>query len=246
MKTKSRKLRWALTGFTLIELLVVIAIIAILAAMLLPALSKAKERANGTLCLSNLKQIGLAGIMYADDNGDRMPFAWWLNPAGDDANLNNFHYLLTPYVKKSTFQAGSTTEDSEFAKNVFRCPIRMNERLDNPAIPPPSPYTKNPWRISYAMNQFTVLVTSSPQTAKFTGVTRSTDTFFVGDVSYDLNHPALTTLSYFAIYGGKPVYQAGYKHGSAHPAGALNMVMMDGHTQSRKLQQTNDLVMKWY
>jgi prepilin-type N-terminal cleavage/methylation domain-containing protein/prepilin-type processing-associated H-X9-DG protein len=241
------KLLRSLLAFTLIELLVVIAIIAILAAMLLPALARAKERANSISCTSNLKQIGVAGLMYGDDNEGVMPFAWWFNAGNDDANSNNFHTLLTPYIKSAAFRAGSTTEDSEFAQTVFKCPTRMKEMLDNPSIPPPPPYNrKNPWRISYAMNQHTVLQHAAPRTMKFSSVTKPVDTLFVADVSYDLNHPGISLLGHFSIYGGKPCYQAGYRHGQTYPNGSANMAMMDGHVQGRTRTRTNDIVMKWY
>jgi prepilin-type N-terminal cleavage/methylation domain-containing protein len=76
---RRREFTVRLLGFTLIELLVVIAIIAILAAMLLPALSKAKERAQRAKCASNERQLGLALLMYSTDNKEYLP---WFPPDG--------------------------------------------------------------------------------------------------------------------------------------------------------------------
>ena len=130
--TNSRQLRLPGAGrrpaFTLIELLVVIAIIAILASMLLPALGKAKEKANGIACISNLKQIGTAGHLYMDDYDRWLPTD--IAGGGPWPSASFFpHYLPWMMVYTSDATSGDARRcagNSAEAEGVWNCPSNQN------------------------------------------------------------------------------------------------------------------------
>lgn len=137
-------------GFTLIELLVVIAIIAILAAILFPVFAQARAKARQATCTSNMKQIGLAALMYATDYDEMLP--WAASNAG--ATTTTWYDLVEPYVKVGAQGFGYVSTTSS-PKGFYVCPDFANttvpSRSGDPA-PTTFPSSQVTPAMSYAAN----------------------------------------------------------------------------------------------
>jgi len=140
-------------GFTLIELLTVIAIIGILAAILIPVVGKARESTRAAVCVSNLRQVSLALLVYADENDGRLPTSGGLDE-GEQANTDWIlwrrpdselrHSAIVPYM-------GGT-----FDPDVYRCPSDENINHGNPT-----------YRFSYSLNRALGEASESPRFANY-------------------------------------------------------------------------------
>ena len=178
MKTKLRR---AADGFNLIDLLVVIAIIAILAAMLLPALSKAKDKAKGISCVNNNKQIGLGLIMYASDNGESLP----------PLNTGTWPGVTTNWWFKVLDNGRFITSSSQ-SNNVWRCPSVQDTDI-NPGV---VSYYKSPCEgygplegntITEGIFRYAFNGAAALGSLKLSRINRSSQIWMIGDVGTPKN-----------------------------------------------------------
>jgi prepilin-type N-terminal cleavage/methylation domain-containing protein/prepilin-type processing-associated H-X9-DG protein len=153
MRQITRTARPRTAGFTLVELLVVIGIIAVLIGVLLPALNKAREAANSTVCLSNMRQMGSAWCIYLSQNKNHLPYYIWHNaPPGGTQSLSEFvwHGYWIGILSDNGVQPGSIV-----------CPVARDAMPFQPSTGQGFGSSKNSWTGEFQVNDTGVRIDGS-------------------------------------------------------------------------------------